>query len=169
MFVVNYFRLKLPHQKFHLVHTQHHKPSRWQIDAATPGTANYSIDHRRCDHDHPDGFIPTVTSRYIVDTSKNRTFRDHCHRFWIAAPAALAVRICDDIKATPECKGWGVIAVDERGTSALIPATTNTSPTPLAHAKYLGIIRAAADSGVNAIQRAYDRGYTVGRRNGGAA
>ncbi len=145
----------------HGTKVQHHQPARWQLDADTPGTDMYARSHRQCLHNHPDGYTPTVERRYIVDTSKNRVIREHCNRFWIAAPADLARRIKDDVERIEECSGWGVLAVHETMVSALIEAKT-VKPTPLLHAKYLGIIRAAADSGANALLRAEQRGFERG-------
>lgn len=153
----------------HGVHTQHQVPSKWQIESWTPGTNEYGWRHRRCDHEHPEGFTPSVERRHMIDTSKNAVIREHADRFWIAAPADLARRIADDCRTILALSTWGVLAVHDTRVDVLVPAVTNKDRKPLTHAKYLGIIRAAADSGLRAIERAEARGRERGYKEGRSA
>lgn len=125
-------------------------------------TNNYLRAWGREDEIPPEGFEPTIERRQTVDTSKNADWRAHAHRFWIAAPERLAAKIASDVQTIPELAGWGVIAVSRTSTHVLVDPKTNPNRTTLGHRQYLGIIRAAADSGVNAIWRAEARGREAG-------
>ena len=105
----------------------------------------------------PDDFEPTVVRRVSVDTSKNRHWRERAHRFWIAAPDGLAQKVKADVESHDEMKGWGVIAVSESGTRAIVMPTV-TKVEPFTVGQWVGIVRAAADCGANALLRAEDRG-----------
>ena len=113
----------------------------------------------------PEGFEPVIERHYIVDTCKNAEWRQHAHRFWIAAPDRLAAKIAADVQTVPELHGWGVIAVSDDGTHVLVDPKSNPNRTPLNHRQYLGIVRAAADSGVQAIWRAEARGRVAGLKD----
>lgn len=110
----------------------------------------------------PEDFEPTIERRQTVDIGKNAEWRTHAHRFWIAAPERLAQKIAHDVRGIPELSGWGVLAVTADDTRVLVAPKFNRNPTALSHRQYLGIIRAAADSGVQAIWRAEARGRNTG-------
>ena len=106
----------------------------------------------------PEGFEPTVQRVTKVNTHKSVDWRQRAHRFWVAAPAALASKIKLDVDAVPELAGWGVLAVDAAATRVLATPKKNHNPIPLTHSTWLGIVRAAADSGFQALLRAEERG-----------
>lgn len=145
------------------------RPDQRTLDRWTCGTdecvAYDRIRARFNDPPVPEGFTATGSVTWRIDTSKNAPIRQHAHRFWIAAPVHLAQRIAADCEIVPACRTWGVIAVDTRGTGILRQPTTNPNPKPFAHPHWLGLLRTAADSGFQALQRAEQRGYTQGRRD----
>ena len=114
----------------------------------------------------PGGFEPKVQRVAKIDTSKSIGWRQHAHRFWIAAPADLATKIKLDVERVPELAGWGVLAVDESATRVLLPPKHNHNPAPLGERTWLGIVRAAADSGFQALLRAEERGRNAGYKHG---
>jgi len=96
-----------------------------------------------------------VIARSRPDTTKSQLWRERSHRFWIACPAALAVRIKAELPA-----GWGLLAVSPSGElSIVMRPNKNSAPYQLTWPQCVGVIRAAADSGVLAIQRAENRGF----------
>lgn len=98
-----------------------------------------------------------LPERHVVPNStKSALWREHCDRFWIACPAPLAAKIAPEL---PE--RWGLIGCDERGTQCVVPALTNTRK-PFSWQATIGIIRAAADSGGQALWRAEQRGFDRG-------
>ena len=116
----------------------------------------------RHDEIPPAGFDPVVERVQTVDTSKNAEWRTHAHRFWVAAPEKLARKIAIDVRTVPELSGWGVLAITADGPRVMVAPKPNRNPTALDHRQYLGIIRAAADSGLQAIWRAEARGRVTG-------
>jgi len=117
----------------------------------------------------PVGFVPNVERMVAVNTTKNEPWRRHSHRFWIAAPEPVAQRIFTDVQEQDALRSWGVLAVTDRDTRVLWKPTVNKTPKPLAPRQYLGIIRAAADSGLKAIERARNAGWADGHKAGKAA
>jgi hypothetical protein len=115
------------------------------------------------DNPPPADFWPLVERIESVATWKSEDWRKHCHRFWVAAPAGLAIKIAQDVKDKPELDGWGVIGVDDSGSHVLVKPK-NLTPKPLAGPQWIGIVRAAADSGVQALFRAEARGYQRARQ-----
>lgn len=109
----------------------------------------------------PDEFEPTVTRRTKVNTSKNADWRSRSNRFWIAAPDGLAQKVKADIELHPELTGWGVLAVTEKDTRAIVTPTVR-KPTPYTVSQWVGLVRAAADCGANALLRAEERGRRAG-------
>lgn len=87
----------------------------------------------------------------------------HVDAFYVAAPVALAARIMDERPTS-----WGVIAVDtSAGTAKIVarPAARELPTTPLPVTAWLGMLRAAADCGPNALARAHQQGYDTARRH----
>lgn len=140
---------------------QHRRDQRWPenvIDWYRPG----SRWNHRPDEMPPDGFEPTIERVESIDTSKNAAWRAHAHRFWVAAPERVAQKIAHDVRSMTELSGWGVLAVTGEGVRTLASPKYSPNPTALSHRQYLGIIRASADSGVQAIWRAEARGRSAG-------
>lgn len=97
--------------------------------------------------------------REIKDPAKADQWWGHVHRFWIAAPLSLAKRILDE---EPPPSTWGLLGVTEDGSQELVKPKKH-DPAPFAWPVQIGLMRASADAGVNALMRAeqkgYDRGY----------
>lgn len=152
----------------HMGRTHEHsrKPTGWALEQYT----NSRWDRYRArDADPiPDDFVPTVESVNVVYVGKNRSWREHAHRFWIAAPLDLAQRIRDDCDGHGEMADWGVLAVAGDSSQVLRkPATTTPKVWPAG--MWLGIVRSAADAGPAALQRARDVGSREGYKRGYAA
>jgi hypothetical protein len=102
-------------------------------------------------------------TRHDPSLDKSAEWRQIAHRFWIAAPAVVAIKIRETL---PD--GWGLLAIDGRGcTVASAPA--RTEPRQLTWRETLGLIRGAADAGIRPRQRAYETGATEGWRRARAS
>lgn len=143
------------------------KPTDWALQQHSSRMSSYTKVHLRTSgleaQIPPDDFEPAVERRHVIDTSKNAAWRLHAHRFWIAAPLGLAEKIARDIQATPEMAGWGVISVQPYAAGVMVKPHTRT-PRPLTYRQHLGITRAAADSGANALMRAEMSGRNEGHK-----
>lgn len=98
--------------------------------------------------------------RELANPNKSWFWRRHANRFWIAVPVALCSTVRQELPA-----GWGLLAcasAGEQRTAAVVPAK-KTEADPLTWPQTVGLLRAAADCGFNALQRAEDRGYRKGR------
>lgn len=84
----------------------------------------------------------------------------HVHRFWVAAPKSLALRIRNEL---PEA--WGLLAVNEGRVSELVAAPRH-DPDPLPWPTCVGLFRASANAGLRALERARDGGYSAGLAKG---
>lgn len=83
------------------------------------------------------------------------------HRFWIACPVAIASKIRVELPPA-----WGLIAIDSTGgTKAVVKAPVRQAQ-PLGWESVVGLLRAAADAGPNALQRAEGRGFERGVAEG---
>lgn len=136
----------------------HRKPDEWHLRSYLAGGYRW----RAGDVQPPDGFVPTVERVEMVDVGKNRAWRERAHRFWIACPASLSVRIAADVGSVPEMAGWGVLAVHDTYTDIVIKPALNAKRKVFSESQWIGLARAAADSGVGALQRAEQRGYQAG-------
>lgn len=145
------------------VHTFHRKPNSYDRDRYTGGTYEADLTNRylvsRGRLPVPDDFVPPIERSTVVDVSKNQDWRARAHRFWVAAPAALAVKIVEDVRCHPEMDGWGVLAVGETSVHVLLTPTRREHVIPFSHQQWLGIVRTAADSGLQALDRARRAGY----------
>lgn len=95
----------------------------------------------------------TIERTRTTDTSKSLLWREHAHRFWIAAPAKVADRIALELP-----QGWGLLSVTEDGSTVLAKPVENRNVRLLDWPKVIGLLRAAADSGSVALARAEARG-----------
>lgn len=136
-----------------------------QLEPYTGGTVAAAHMARFADEPVPDDYVPTVERIELDDTSKNADWRAHAHRFWVAAPEALAGRIALDVLNRPALAGWGVLAVTATSCAVAVKPTRH-APTPLQLPHWVGIVRAAADSGANALTRAFEAGRQQGYREG---
>lgn len=82
----------------------------------------------------------------------------YAHRFWIATPLDLAVKIRDEIPT-----GWGLLAVTATGTKEIVKPAKQT-PRDLPWGACVGLMRASAAAGPMALQRAEQAGYSRGHK-----
>lgn len=112
---------------------------------------------------------PLRVERAIVpDLSKSATWRAYAHRFWIAAPSKLAVKIASSGRLP---LGWGLLDVNERRCNVIAAPTLKRNPNTFTTAQMLGMLREAADAGlvVRDLQRhaGYREGLAEGWRRSG--
>lgn len=84
----------------------------------------------------------------------------HTNRFWIAAPADLAAKIRGEIPG-----GWGLLACYPSGENRTLIRPERHDREPFTWEQTIGLLRASADAGVGALQRAESRGYDRGRQH----
>ena len=86
------------------------------------------------------------------------------HRFWVAVPATLAPRVREDLPA-----GWGLLACEPDAAPKVAVKAIRHDAQPVSWPTVVGLLRASADAGVNALHRAEARGRTRGYEEGKAA
>ena len=101
--------------------------------------------------------------RELAEIEKADFWFVHTHRFWVAVPAELAPKVLPELPAP-----WGLLACTEAGTKvAKKPERHDAEPMPWSTC--VGVMRASADAGSNALNRAehagYRRGEEAGRKN----
>jgi hypothetical protein len=103
--------------------------------------------------------------RELDNAGKADWWWSHVHRFWIAVPDTpkLVERVRSELPS-----GWGLLACAADGTRVIVKAERHT-PKPMPWEATIGLIRAAADAGPNALARAEQRGRTEGYKSGEAA
>lgn len=112
---------------------------------------------------HRDGDMaePWVLEREVVeDLSKSAAWRQAAHRFWIACPLPLAVKVEPLLPA-----GWGLYACSTGRTQVMRRPAVNHQARPLSWRECIGLIRASADAGPAALARAFDKGAQAARRD----
>lgn len=95
--------------------------------------------------------------REIQDPSKADFWWKHTNRFWIAAPAPVAAKIRDDLPPT-----WGLLSIAANGATRAAITAPRTDAEPLPWPTMVGVLRAAQDAGVNALNRSYQQGFQAG-------
>lgn len=87
----------------------------------------------------------------------------HVNRFWVAVPMDLAAKVKPDLPPT-----WGLLACEPDKPVRVVVKAPAHDPEPLPWHSVVGLMRAAAGCGLNALQRAehrgYDRGVEAGKR-----
>lgn len=94
--------------------------------------------------------------RELKEHAKADWWWRHVHRFYVAAPSDVAALIANELPA-----GWGLLAANGAGVRVLREIAPRT-PEPMPWVVTLGLLRAAASAGVNALARARDEGYARG-------
>jgi hypothetical protein len=101
--------------------------------------------------------------RELDNPAKAEWWWRHVNRFWVALPAELAARHATrvDWPAT-----WGLLSVpsDQRSPVAKLRRPQRHDADPFNWPTIIGLLRAAADSGFNALQAAEARGREQGRQ-----
>lgn len=84
----------------------------------------------------------------------------HSHRFWLAVPADMAEKVQPDLPET-----WGLLACAPGGCKTVVKAAKRDAE-PFTWQSTIGLLRAAADAGVGALQRARQAGWEEGLKQG---
>lgn len=95
--------------------------------------------------------------RELNNPAKADWWHARVHRFWIAAPADIATKIKPELPP-----GWGLLSVTDSSSRAAVQPEVNRSPIPLEWPEVVGLLRAAADCGPNALHREFTRGLAEG-------
>jgi hypothetical protein len=85
----------------------------------------------------------------------------HTHRFWLAVPADLAPKVQPDLPPT-----WGLLACTIGESPKVAVKAQYHEAEPLEWSHCVGLMRAAADAGIQALGRAERRGRDEGFRQG---
>jgi len=100
--------------------------------------------------------------RELENAAKADWWWKHTHRFWVAVPAVMADKVKAELPST-----WGLIACGDQSSLVIVKAPKRT-PEPLPWSTCIGVMRASADAGHTALQRAeqrgHDQGVEVGKR-----
>lgn len=99
--------------------------------------------------------------RELRDPLKSHYWRARVHRFWIAVPVPLAVRVRRELPA-----GWGLLACSAGGGALVVTKPAKTAPRALTWPESVGLMRASADAGFAALERARRAGYQDGLIHG---
>lgn len=84
----------------------------------------------------------------------------HANRFWVAVPARIATAVREELPM-----GWGLLSCTLDSVTVLVSADRSDAE-PFTWPQMVGLLRAAADAGVNALNRARSDGYQEGRKAG---
>lgn len=105
-------------------------------------------------------------TRELAEPGKADWWWMHVHRFWLAVPAPHAKIVYPGELPTT----WGLIEVSESDSKIIVKAPKNPKPAEFTRGEYIGLMRACANAGVGALQRAemrgQDRGYQLGVKDG---
>lgn len=89
----------------------------------------------------------------------------HCNRYWIACPVKIAPKIQELL---PEA--WGLLAVEDGKCRVVVKAPKHPAE-PFDWMESIGLMRAAANAGVNALERSrssgYSQGFDAGKKSAG--
>lgn len=95
--------------------------------------------------------------RELKKGEKAEWWWSHVHRFWLAVPAAISSKVAEDL---PE--SWGLISVRSDGTSHVTVKAARHDAVPFTWPQTIGLLRASANAGLNALQRARAEGERDG-------
>jgi hypothetical protein len=99
--------------------------------------------------------------RELANGAKADWWWRHVHRFWLAVPADLALKVQPDLPPT-----WGLLACPQEGPPTVVVKAPQHDAEPLGWAQCIGLMRAAADAGRSALSRAWQTGYDKGKAAG---
>lgn len=101
--------------------------------------------------------------RELRDPHKADYWWAHSNRYWIAVPASLAATVRAELPDT-----WGLLAVTADRSRVIVPAAKHDAE-PFTWEQTVGLLRAGADAGVNALARARAAGHQEGFERGVAS
>lgn len=95
--------------------------------------------------------------RELAQPEKADWWWQRCDRFWIAAPSDVAKKIQPELPPA-----WGLLSCTPSGVRALVQAPRNPERQEIPWPTMIGLFRAAADAGTNALLHARRQGYDEG-------
>lgn len=98
--------------------------------------------------------------RELKNAEKADWWFHHANKFWVAVPSYIAMTVREELPT-----GWGLLACTPDTVTVLVSADRHDAE-PLTWPQTVGLLRAAADAGVNALNRARSDGYQEGRKAG---
>lgn len=101
--------------------------------------------------------------RELRNAEKADWWHQHTHRFWLATPAHLAPKVLDDLPT-----GWGLLSCAPDAVTVIERPKRRENPQEFTWPQTIGLMRAAADAGVGALQRAREEGRHAGEEAGRA-
>lgn len=96
--------------------------------------------------------------RELVAAAKADWWWRHSHRFWLAAPDELAVKVEPEVPTT-----WGVLACSPDAVRVVRQAPSHEAE-PITWPAVIGLLRCARNAGSQALARAENRGREIGRQ-----
>lgn len=99
--------------------------------------------------------------RELLNAEKADFWWRHTNRFWVAVPAKLVEGVKPDLPP-----GWGLLSCEPGAAPKIAVRPESRTAEPLSWATCVGLMRAAADSGLNALHRAEARGRERGYKEG---
>lgn len=96
--------------------------------------------------------------RELVAAAKADWWWRHSHRFWLATPAGLAVKVEPEVPAT-----WGILACSPDAVRVVRQAPRHAAE-PIAWPAVIGLLRCARNASSQVLARAEDRGREIGRQ-----
>lgn len=98
--------------------------------------------------------------RELLNAEKADAWFRYVNRFWVAVPAELADKIIDELPL-----GWGLLTCTEKTVKVALQANKHDAE-PFTWPQQIGLMRASADAGANALRRAHHDGWEVGKAEG---
>lgn len=95
--------------------------------------------------------------RELAQPEKADWWWQRCDRFWIAAPADVAKKIQPELPPA-----WGLLSCTPSGVRATVQAPRNSERQEIPWPTMIGLLRAAADAGSNALAWARQQGWDEG-------
>lgn len=95
--------------------------------------------------------------RELLNAEKADFWWRHTNRFWVAVPAKLVEGVKPDLPP-----GWGLLSCEPGAAPKIAVRPELRTAEPLSWATTVGVMRAAADSGLSALRRAEEEGRRRG-------
>lgn len=95
--------------------------------------------------------------RELKEAAKADWWWEHVHRFWVAVPAKIAPAVRAELPS-----GWGLLSCTSERTTEVVKPEKH-APAPIPWGTCIGLFRASADAGYNALQWAEQKGHRLGK------
>ncbi len=96
-------------------------------------------------------------AREVKQPEKAEWWWQRVNRFWVAVPASIANKVAADLPS-----GWGLFSVRSDGTTVAAVKPQRHDARPLTWPECIGLMRASANAGFNALYRAREEGRQEG-------